>query len=135
MTSTTSQRGIRLTPAGEVTETAIGQGGDGIRDAIGCRSVDVISLEHRIDLWVDDEGLLVAEPQLNLPATLLAHALGVQTAVFGTAVALSVDPATGETQALSAAQARRIQHVLTDPGQELVAAVARTLSCLLSPHQ
>ena len=135
MTSTTLQRSIRLTPTGEVTETGIEPGGDGIRAAIGCDRFDVISLDHAIDLWVDDEGLLVAEPQLNLPATLVAHALGVQTAVFGTAIALSVDPTTGDSTGLSDAQARRVQHALSKPRQEVTAAVARTLSCLIRPRR
>ena len=57
MTSTIHQRSIRLQPTGEVVQTDIAAGGDGIRDAIGSDRFDVISLEHGIDLWVDDEGL------------------------------------------------------------------------------
>lgn len=135
MTSTTIQRSIRLTTSGEAAETGISEGGDGIRAAIGCDRFDVISLEHGIDLWVDDEGLLVSEPQLNLPATLLAHGLGVRTAVFGTAVALSVEPATGETRGLSDAQARRVRQVLAEPGPDTTTAVAATISRLLTPRR
>lgn len=135
MTSTTSQRSIRLETTGQAVQTDIAAGGDGIRDAIGCDRFDVISLEHGIDLWVDDEGLLVDQPQLNLPATVLAHALGATTAVFGTAVVLSVEPETGETRGLSDAQLRRVRQVLAEPGQEASKAVARTIGCLLSPRR
>lgn len=135
MTSTTLQRSIRLTTKGDAVETEIPEGGDGIRAAIGCDRFDVISLEHHIDLWVDDEGLLVAEPQLNLPATLLAHALGAQTAIFGDAVALSVDLATGESRGLSDAQAHRVRKILTEPSHEVIASVAQTVGCLLGPRR
>lgn len=135
MTSTTSQRSIRLTTAGKAVQTDIAAGGDGIRDAIGCDRFDVISLEHGIDLWVDDEGLLVEQPQLNLPATVLAHALGAATAVFGTAVVLSVEPETGESQGLSDAQLHRVLQALAEPGQEATTAVAKTIGCLLSPRK
>jgi hypothetical protein len=39
------------------------------------RTVDVISLSHGIDLWVDDEGLLVSEPQINVFMEYLIAAL------------------------------------------------------------
>ena len=76
-TKTTTNRALQIQAAGLLLEQHIpADSGDSIRELIGCRTFDVISLEDRIDLWVDDEGLLQAEPVLNLPATILAHALG-----------------------------------------------------------
>lgn len=38
--------------------------------AIGCDTVDLVRITEELDLWVDDEGLLVAEPLLwKFPGT------------------------------------------------------------------
>lgn len=129
---TTTNRAIQIQPTGLLTEQHVpADSGDAIRELIGCRTFDVISLEHRIDLWVDDEGLLQAEPVLNLPATLVAHALGVQTAVFGTAVALSVNGTTGETLGLIDRQVRRIYDAVADQNAQSITAIRQALTLLL----
>lgn len=133
MTTTRStNRALQIQPTGLLLEQDIpADSGESIRELIGCRTFDVISLQDRIDLWVDDEGLLQAEPVLNLPATILAHALRVQTAIFGTAVALSVDGTTGETLGLTDRQVTRIRGALSDQGARSIGAVQRTLALLL----
>ena len=130
MNNTSTIRAIQIQATG-FTEQRIAAGGEGVRESMGCRVFDVISLEHGIDLWVDDEGLLQAEPVLNLPATILAHVLGVRTAIFGTAIALSVDLSTGESKGLTDRQVHRIHEVLRHPDRDTLTAVAATLSVLI----
>lgn len=130
MTSTNTIRALRIQPGGLITEHHIPADGDEIRKLIGCRAFDIVGLEHGIDLWVDDEGLLQAEPVLNRPATILAHALGAQTALFGTAVALSVDLTTGEPISLTDEQVHRVQRTIGEPGRDVIDPVVRTLNVL-----
>lgn len=58
-------------------------------ETIGCRWVDVVRLPGA-DLWVDDEGLLVASP-LNIDATLLCRHYGMGQAIAGVAVLVPRD--------------------------------------------
>lgn len=82
------------------------RGGAGalFREQIGCALYDVISLDDRLDMWVDDEALLgvdlddreaVAEV-LNVVATMIAIRYGRWQPVFGTAV---ITRLTGESAA------------------------------------
>jgi hypothetical protein len=82
-----------------------------LKEAIECRWFDVASLGHGIDLFVDDEGAINGST-LNLPATILAHTLGVPAALFGSAIALGSDDASGESLSLSDEQTQIIAHAL-----------------------
>lgn len=42
-----------------------------------CRAVDRVELAEGLDMWLDDEGRIVADPQINPVATALAVAMGV----------------------------------------------------------
>lgn len=75
-----------------------------LSELIGCDLFDVVHLEHGIDIYVDDEGLLVARPVLNLALTVLAHALGTPAVLFGTGVVLGGDDETGDTLGLTSVQ-------------------------------
>lgn len=84
MASTPSSRirAVQILPTGHLHDATVPAGnGDAIRELIGCRAFDVVGLNERIDLWVDDEGAVCAEPVLNLPATVLAHPRGADGAV------------------------------------------------------
>lgn len=65
-------------PDGSLVEINLNPGADHLalmREHLGCRLVDCVSLTNRIDMWIDDEGLFT-QP-LNGPATLLAHEFGL----------------------------------------------------------
>ena len=52
---------------------------DGMYGYLECRMVDCVNLDTNLDMWLDDEALLVAQPQINRVATALAIAMGVAT--------------------------------------------------------
>jgi hypothetical protein len=110
--STTNLTGIRISERD--AETIIIRKTDTvteIRQAIDARWFDVVSLDHNIDLYVDDEGAINGST-LNLPATLIAHTLGRPAAVFGTVVVLGINNETGESVSLTDEQAQHILHGL-----------------------
>ncbi|WP_458682269.1 DUF3846 domain-containing protein [Prescottella equi] len=77
MTATTVT-GFRITPEGKGSVVELKVGPDGshladLREAIDCRYVDVIRLDRRLDMWIDDEGLLVEDPKDNVIASLIAQ--------------------------------------------------------------
>lgn len=43
---------------------------------IGCHTVDCVGLAADLDMWLDDEGLLVEEPRINHGATAIAAMYG-----------------------------------------------------------
>lgn len=51
-------------------------------DCIGCSMVDVVRLQPDLDMWVDDEGLIVSDPQINKVATIIAHSLGYNAQAY-----------------------------------------------------
>lgn len=77
-------------------------------ELIGCNLFDVVHLEYGIDVYVDDEGLLVERPVLNLALTVLAHALGTPAVLFGNGVVLGGDDDTGDTLGLTGEQRQRV---------------------------
>jgi hypothetical protein len=97
---------LALTPAGVLTDVTAPAGASltAMYRAIDCHTVTVVSLTDRLDMWLDDEGLLVESPVPNLIASHVAYLIGqgsptvyVGTAVFaghnrrGDTVSLSVD--------------------------------------------
>lgn len=47
------------------------------RRELDCRYVDVVALDGQaLDMWVDDEGLIVTDPAVNIWATAVARAYG-----------------------------------------------------------
>ena len=86
---------------------------------IDCQTIDIVGLEDgddsvAMDLIVDDEALL-SEPVLNVRATILYRkSVGPeyadQVAIFGTAVAASVDR-NGNTRGLNQKQVRHLEGV------------------------
>jgi hypothetical protein len=100
----------------------------GIQQAIDARWFDVVSLDHNIDLYVDDEGAINGST-LNLPATIIAHTLGTPAALFGTAIALGINNETGESVSLTDEQTQHIVHALArKPDAATVEKLCETLS-------
>jgi hypothetical protein len=126
----TSIRTIEIHPDGAITTTTIPAAnlGNRLRTIIDCRVFDVVALEDGIDLFVDDEGLMDGSA-LNLCATVLAHQLGAGAAIFGIAVAASVN-AKGSTLGLSDEQVTRIA---TAMNQRPDAATVDRLAATLAP--
>ena len=125
----TSIRTIEIHPHGTILTTTMPEEnlGDTLCRTIDCRVFDVVALENGIDLFVDDEGLMDASP-LNLCATVLAHQLGSGAAIFGIAVAASVD-AGGTTVGLSDVQVTRIATAMNQrPDAATVDRLAETLA-------
>ncbi|WP_267468340.1 DUF3846 domain-containing protein [Nocardia farcinica] len=60
-------------------------------DHLDCRYVDVVRLTDRLDMWLDDEGML--RHWVNVPATSLAHLYGfTHQLYFGPVLLCSADP-------------------------------------------
>ena len=127
----TNLTGVRISDCHIATVTI--QSGDtvtSLQEAIDCRWFDVVSLGHGIDLFVDDEGAINGST-LNLPATIIAHTLGVPAALFGTAIALGSDDASGESLSLNDEQTQLIVHALARrPDPATVERLCETLSPL-----
>lgn len=96
--------GIRVTADGAVEGVVVNAREStlqGTREQIGCRLVDVVRLDGRIDAWIDDEGMYAGER--NDLATVAAVALGRSRAaspLYGTVLFLTYDEA-GDTRSLS----------------------------------
>ncbi|TDW43159.1 uncharacterized protein DUF3846 [Curtobacterium sp. PhB42] len=96
--------GIRATADGAVEGVVVNAREStlqGTREQIGCRLVDVVRLDGRIDAWIDDEGMYAGER--NDLATVAAVALGRSRAaspLYGTVLFLTYDEA-GDTRSLS----------------------------------
>jgi len=74
--------------------------GAALREALDCRTFDLVRLGAGLDMWIDDEGMLLGEPVVNRVATLIARAHGfVWQPYVGAVVFTSVDDE-GETQSL-----------------------------------
>ncbi|QYM75599.1 hypothetical protein [Leucobacter luti] len=84
-----------------------------------------MSLSHGADLFVDDEALLVSEPELNLTPTVISHNLGSAQVRFGVGLAIGADDATGETVELTAEQ----RCVLWEAANEKLAPAVRDRLC------
>ena len=105
---------------------------DELNRVVECRIFDIVSLDHGIDVVVDDEGMLQPHPQLNLALTIIIHALGGRTAICGNGILVgSTDE--GETVSLTDEQRAIINRVF-DHGvdKEVTAAIHHTLSPV--PH-
>lgn len=100
-----------------------------LQTQIGCDIFDVVHLEDGIDVFVDDEGLLVARPALNVALTVLAHQLGSQAVLFGTGIVLGGDDASGETLGLTEAQRERVLGaIMQKPSPEVLEKLCESLS-------
>ncbi|EYT56581.1 hypothetical protein H490_0101595 [Leucobacter sp. UCD-THU] len=128
--STSTLNAILITP-GRTRPVSIPvlEVGERIRYLIGCDVFDVVGLEEGIDLFVDDEGLLEEQPELNLAATVVAHQLGAQSVLFGSVVAVGVDAESGETVGLTAEQMRRVLDAMrTKPSREVLERLCESLA-------
>lgn len=96
---------------------------------IDCDIFDVVHLDDGIDIFVDDEGLLVDRPQLNLALTVVAHALGSPQVLFGNGVALGGDDETGNTLGLTTVQRQRVLDAMRQkPSAEVLSRLCESLS-------
>lgn len=71
--------------------------------AIGCDLVDRVELAAGLDMWLDDEGLCVADPEVNPFATALGYLLAGTEQPFA-GVAVLAGERDGDTVSLTAAQ-------------------------------
>lgn len=100
---------------------------DDLNTAIGARIFDMISLDHGIDAVVDDEGAIVANPQLNLVLTIIMHAFGEGRAIFGDGLLVGSTP-DGDTVSLNDEQRALINHIFDHGVDETITtAVSKTL--------
>ena len=96
-----------------------------IRRAVGCQWFDVVGLFGRWDLWIDDEGALMADRRVNSLATFLiaesdrAAGYGYRGPIYGAALLVPTQP-DGETRGFGAAE---LEHV--DATIQAVAGVMR----------
>lgn len=100
-----------------------------LTELIGCNLFDVVHLEDGIDVYVDDEGLLIERPVLNLALTVLAHALGTPAVLFGNGVVLGGDAETGDTLGLTRAQRQRVLDTMRQkPSTEVLNELCESLA-------
>ena len=91
--------------------------GRSLRQHIGCDVFEVVALAPKIDVFVDEEGLLRPRPVLNLPLTVIAHRFGAPTVIFGNGVIVGIDDATDETVSLTAQDRDRVLQAMRErPG-------------------
>lgn len=96
---------------------------------IDCDIFTVAHLDDGIDIFVDDEGLLVARPQLNLALTVVAHALGSPQVLFGNGVVLGGNDETGDTLGLTMAQRQRVLDAMRQkPSIDVLNSLCESLS-------
>ncbi|MFD7011168.1 DUF3846 domain-containing protein [Rhodococcus jostii] len=78
--------------------------GAALRSAIGCCWFDVVRLTDELDMWIDDEGAIVADAEVNLMATAIARAHGAIWQPFCGVVVFAAHDGNGATVGLSDAQ-------------------------------
>lgn len=108
---------LRVGMDGAVTRVPFDERGAGalFREQIGCSVYDVISLDDRTDMWVDDEGIVGVDMDdraallgaLNVVATVITDRFGRRRPVFGPVVITGL---VGENSApLDADQLARVE--------------------------
>jgi hypothetical protein len=121
MSAAVSRRALKVTPAGEATEVDLGRGSDSLLEmyaAIGCDVVECVQLADDVDMWVDEEGLLKAQLEPNLPASMLAWRYrGMGQAYYGTALFTGGADGAGNSLGLSDEALAQLRYQL-DPDQE-----------------
>jgi len=106
---------------------------DALHAAIGCRTIDIVSLDNEVDVVVDDEGLLTAEPRLNIALTNIVHALGGTNVIFGNGILVSASPE-GETISLTDEQYATVAEILEGHvDEDVTQRVAQTLKAAFGP--
>lgn len=79
---------------------------------IDCKSVDVVRLvPDEVDMWIDDEGLCVAEPEVNLLATALARTFGYTWQAYYGIVVFTATDGEGETVSLPVVWQERLLRI------------------------
>lgn len=133
MTSETN--GLLVKEDGSLHEVKLHTEADGsnlqaMKELLEVRMVDCIGLSEDLDCWVDDEGLLVAEPVFNpVLSTMLCLMGDAEYFICGSGLFLAVDPTTGETVSLNSHQrnmvetAHRMVMKATDNGRRNVRVV------------
>lgn len=77
---------------------------DAFYKSLNCDCVDVVRLTDKLDMWVDDNGMING-CQINVPATLLARRLGAGIDILaGPALVCGIDLDTGESRELTGDQ-------------------------------
>lgn len=107
--------GLHITQNGELHPVTLetepnGSNLDGMKKVLGVRVVDVVSLPDNLDCWVDDEGLVVAEPIYNIILTVTLHKLAGQqmNPIFSDGLFLGVD-SEGASISLTAEQEKAVR--------------------------
>ena len=92
--------GVRIDTSGVATTVDLGPDtAEGLRREIDCRLFDRVGLMPGLDLWCDDEGLCVAEPVINVAASVIVNAFEYPQPIAGNVVFVSND-GHGETTSL-----------------------------------
>lgn len=75
-----------------------------------CRTVDVVRLSPDLDMWVDDEGAIMMDPEVNHASTAIAHLHGHDgQPYFGPALFTGGADEAGDSVGLSEAMAEQLE--------------------------
>lgn len=100
---------VKLDTDGVATVIDLGDdNGRAFREHIGCTWFDVVRLAPDLDMWVDDEGAIFADPVMNPVASALAASAGFGPVIFGTVVLTGGADAEGDTVGIGEAWRDRV---------------------------
>jgi hypothetical protein len=82
----------------------------GLYRAMECDTVDVVRLADDLYMWVDDEGMIKADPEINLIGTVIAHGFGFNAQpYFGTVCFTGGADEEGDTVSIPPERTAQIQ--------------------------
>ncbi|MGB7237816.1 MAG: hypothetical protein WBD41_17800 [Rhodococcus sp. (in: high G+C Gram-positive bacteria)] len=96
--------------------------GTGLRAVLECRWFDVVRCSDRLDMWIDDEGLIVGDPVMNEVATRIASFYGLSWQKYAGRVVFASNTTEGATVGLSDGQVAALTTSITEWGGAVVSA-------------
>ncbi len=114
-------KALRIGVDGDVRQVALQSDGHmghlhAMYREIDCRTVECIGLTEDLDLWVDEEGKLKSEWEVNLGATALLRRRGIPDLVAGNALLTGGADDEGNTLGISEGAAADVERFLGGGG-------------------
>jgi hypothetical protein len=121
LTSDRSIKALRVRADGSLQRVDLEAGAEGdhlqsMYREIGCNLVDCVGLRADLDLWLDDEGKLKDNWEVNLAASALLQRHGIPDLVAGTALLTGGADEEGYTLGISDETASDVERLLGKGG-------------------